>query len=390
MKKLLLLSLTFMSGCLYSMQKDISIETHSAALITRPLMLINQNNEKFSSVLFNDQKTLFVVLDLECSTLTVYNALTYKKIGTKKPCPFSKSINRALTFNHEGDQFITRDGPSLNKPIIWYTEKNVSIETDPLKGHKDPIIHVAFSQKDDKFVTTSVDTTAIVWNASTNTELKVLKGHTSHVNFATFNQKGDTLITTADRETILWDATDYTQKASLPYTCGAYNGATDKILLLKDQYAHLWDAKYVEFTMTLRGHHEPIMSATFSPSGDKIITNSWNQAIIWDTATGQKITVINSPRILSAAFNAGADKIVLSSRDKTAKIYDSTTGTLLVTIQKQTDQDYIASALFNKEEDHLITVSSYGDIEIWDISHYCQSGNDFLDKDTDELGCSLQ
>jgi WD40 repeat protein len=72
-----------------------------------------------------------------------------------------------------------------------------------------------------------------------------------------------------------------------------------------------------------------VLSAAFSPDGKKIITASWDKtARIWDATTGKELQALegHTSSVFSAAFSPDGKKIVTASGDKTARIWDATTG----------------------------------------------------------------
>jgi hypothetical protein len=69
-------------------------------------------------------------------------------------------------------------------------------------------------------------------------------------------------------------------------------------------------------------------TAAFSPDGSRIVTSSWDKtARIWDAATAEEIAVLrgHEDRVTSAAFSPDGSRIVTASGDKTARIWDAAT-----------------------------------------------------------------
>ena len=75
----------------------------------------------------------------------------------------------------------------------------------------------------------------------------------------------------------------------------------------------------------LVGHEDPVVSASFSPDGKKVVTASGDKtARIWDADTGKQIARLTGHEdpVVSASFSPDGKKVVTASRDKTARIWD--------------------------------------------------------------------
>lgn len=87
---------------------------------------------------------------------------------------------------------------------IWDGSNGKSVSV--IEGHKDWILHVAFSPDGKKLVTASNDETAALWEVSSGKQLRVLTGHTAGLNRALFDSKGERILTAGEDETArLWD-----------------------------------------------------------------------------------------------------------------------------------------------------------------------------------------
>ena len=68
--------------------------------------------------------------------------------------------------------------------------------------------------------------------------------------------------------------------------------------------------------------------------------------------------------INSAAYNRDGTRIVTSSGDHTAKVWNTETGSLILTLTGHSGA--VRSATFNKDGTHIATASSDGTSKVWD------------------------
>src|SRR5215468_629337 len=81
-----------------------------------------------------------------------------------------------------------------------------------------------------------------------------------------------------------------------------------------------------DLRLTLAGHEHFLTSAAFSRDGSRIVTTSADEtARIWDAATGKEIAVLRGhrQRVNSAAFSGDGSRIVTGGVDQTARVWDA-------------------------------------------------------------------
>ena len=117
----------------------------------------------------------------------------------------------------------------------------------------------------------------------------------------------------------------------------------------------------------LRGHERTVWSAAFSPFGDRIVTSSEDEtARIWDATTGAEIATLrgHGGAVQSAAFSPDGARIVTASADRTARIWDAATGLEFACLRGL--ERRVRSAAFSPDGARIVTGSSDGTARIWD------------------------
>ena len=94
-----------------------------------------------------------------------------------------------------------------------------------------------------------------------------------------------------------------------------------------------WEWRYVHrlchsALLTLKGHANPVFSASFSPDGSRVVTaGGYNDqtAKVWDAKTGADVLTLkgHTGPVLSASFSRDGSRVVTGSYDQTAKVWDA-------------------------------------------------------------------
>lgn len=119
----------------------------------------------------------------------------------------------------------------------------------------------------------------------------------------------------------------------------------------------------------LRGHEAPVAAASFSFDGTRIVTGSEDRtARVWDAVTGSLLHVLegHEAEISSASFSRDGTRIVTGSDDNTARIWNAGTGDLMQVLEGYKGKIFAAS--FSPDGTRIVTVSEHGTARIWNAA----------------------
>jgi WD40 repeat protein len=117
----------------------------------------------------------------------------------------------------------------------------------------------------------------------------------------------------------------------------------------------------------LRGHEGPVRSARFSPDGNRIVTTSYDgTARVWDAEIGKAPLILTGHEgsVYSADFSPDGSRIVTAGRDGTARVWDAETGKPLFNFTENEASVY--SAGFSPDGSRIVTAGRDGTARVWD------------------------
>jgi WD40 repeat protein len=122
-----------------------------------------------------------------------------------------------------------------------------------------------------------------------------------------------------------------------------------------------------DFRLMLSGHEDSVNTAVFSVDGSRVVTASDDKtARVWDATTGKDLVVLrgHTSRVQSAAFSPDGTRIVTASSDGTARIWDAVTGKEIIILRGH--EGGVASAAFSPDGKRIVTASYDKTARIWD------------------------
>ncbi|WP_373536086.1 protein kinase [Microcoleus sp.] len=152
---------------------------------------------------------------------------------------------------------------------------------------------------------------------------------------------------------------------------GAVAFSPDGLMLAsgsKDKTVQIWDLATGKSIRTFAGDSSTIWSVAFDSSGTKLATGTgfW-RVMLWDLKTGQGTRLLDhTASVWSVAFSPDDKLIASGSGDKTTKISDAATGSLIYNLPDHTD--FVYSVAFTPDGKSLVSGSKDKKITIVDVA----------------------
>jgi WD40 repeat protein/serine/threonine protein kinase len=136
-----------------------------------------------------------------------------------------------------------------------------------------------------------------------------------------------------------------------------------------DKTSTVWDAATGKELLTLKGHSNYITSVAFSPEGQRIVTGSEDHtAKVWDAASGKELLTLtgHSDRVNSVAFSPDGRRIVTGSGDNTAKVWEAAGGKELLTLEGH--RTPIFCVAYSPDGQRVVTGAWDGKVKVWEAA----------------------
>ncbi|PSN58849.1 hypothetical protein BS50DRAFT_595118 [Corynespora cassiicola Philippines] len=137
---------------------------------------------------------------------------------------------------------------------------------------------------------------------------------------------------------------------------------------------------------TLEGHSDSVTSVAFSPDSQRLASASWDNTVkIWDSTSGKALQTLeghshsiwdltsgkclqtlegHSSGVNSVAFSPDSQRLASASHDNTVKIWDSASGKCLQTLEGHSYS--VRSVAFSPDSQQLASASDDKTVKIWD------------------------
>jgi WD40 repeat protein len=302
----------------------------------------------------------------------------------------ASSINWA-TFSPDGNWVLTASNDTTSR--LWPVTDDAVSEPLVLKGHGSAVLCAAFSPDGGHVLTGSKDETARLWALKKKVRFSSRLPHPDAVWAAAVSADGQSIASASgDGLARLWSSSgqllaemkghEGVLRAVALSPDGQWlvtAGVDDKLLLWSISNLSASGAKTsIKLMDESRQRNLTHLSAAFSPGNGALrlaTGGSDGQLYLWklEVSNGQARLQPEDLRapprhggpILSVAFDAQGERLITSSEEKVAKVWDAATGEPRQTLEGH--EDWIRSATFSPDGQYALTSSLDGTARVWDL-----------------------
>lgn len=229
-----------------------------------------------------------------------------------------------MTLNNSGE-WLAFGASHLGQLLVWEWQSESYILKQ--QGHFDSMNALVYSPDGQRIITTADDGKIKVWDTQTGFCIVTFTEHSSGVTACEFAKRGNVLFTSSlDGSIRAWDLIRYrnfktfTAPSRLSFSSVAVDPSGEVVCAgsLDSFDIHIWSVQTGQLLDQLSGHEGPIASLAFAPSGDVIVSGSWDHTVrIWSifgrTQTSEPIQL--QADVLHVAFRPDSKQVAVSTLD---------------------------------------------------------------------------
>jgi WD40 repeat protein len=339
----------------------------------------------------------FIVAACSDNMLRIFDARTHQLV---REWPAQVSNLNQLTLSRDNSKLITTFKPEVdnlskrsgkvkiaglsNSVQIWDLETASLVQQITIKN--EIIRHAELNYNGSQLVTSSSDGYIRRWNTDSGALIEVIESPAllgfggikeqegiDRTWTTGFSPDGKNLVVPSYNRTFLMALVDPKTPANKPASFSAQvksmtlNAAHTLFTKLDKPIPS--SIKRPLFFQVLQGHAGLVTSTTFSTNGQKMITTSLDdKAVLWDIKNGQLLIAFidgNMDDVISASFNFNEALVLTTSQDGTVRIWDTFNGGKKVSEIVGTTDRYLSASFFPGIEDEIMTVSKFGYLQFW-------------------------
>ncbi|HEX2954338.1 MAG TPA: WD40 repeat domain-containing protein [Bacillota bacterium] len=276
------------------------------------------------------------------------------------------------------DLALTPDGKKLlsssadSSIILWDIQSGNIIKK--LEGHTKPVNEVIVTPDGESAISCSDDKSIDIWNLSTGKLLKTLIGHSEGVFCIAVTPDGKRLVSGgADSKIKIWDLETGTVKKQL---WEGNRGAVRTLLISPDgkrliTAAHgdaltLWDMETGRIENTIAFYPSLNIVNCLTADGKFLVSAEHEKIMLWDIELGKCIRIYqgHDGNVMALTLTPDGTKIISGAGDSTIRIWDLQTGT---EIRKIPIASNVECVITTKDGKQIIAAFGDGVIRFWNI-----------------------
>ena len=253
--------------------------------------------------------------------------------------PINPTWSGNVRYSPDGKRLLT-DYQAENVVKVWNAASGKEMLT--FTGPADQPIYNIASSPDGKLVAGSSDQSISVWDAQTGKQRAILAGHTYYSSIA-FSS----------------DGTHLASGSGTP-TGGSGSNDVGKVII--------WDLASGKPLFILQASDTEILSVAYSPDGNYLISaDRAGDAVIWNAATGEKISTLSgNGENRSTAYSPDGKHVAFSVLGGTINVWDVAAEKLLLTLKGHTGS--VNCVTFSPDGKLLASASGDGTARVWNVS----------------------
>ncbi|MEH2124303.1 CHAT domain-containing protein [Nostoc sp.] len=336
-------------------------------------------------------RTVEVAYELGCNSIQM--ELSSPSLQSRKLIPIQSPEDRQTLVSPDHLIPVLKKKQNLNTIVA---SANPPVPTnksqlEPLIGHSDWIRSLAFSPDGKTILSGSNDKTVRLWDVETGQLLHLLTGHRDRVKGVGISPDRQLLLScSADGNVKAWDENQLTTKKTgdCRYTIRASSKPITLVHSLpispdsqrpifatgaEHGKVSLWRLETGEWIRTFQAHSSPVISLSFSPDGQMLVSGSVNSTIkVWqlNENSNQPLHIIahaHLSEVLSVAISPDGQTLVSGGADRTIKLWDLTTGMKKISHILEGHAGRVWCVAISPDGTKIASASADYTVKIWDL-----------------------